>query len=380
MADLRGANGAVRQIRARGELLLGYGFATSVITAFATGSITGSGADLSPMERRKLEDAGWRPYSIKVGDKYISYRNYDPVSTPMKIIVNAMERLQHLEFRRAQGELNSKSSLEQVMGYVGLATASIVQAVRDANLTSGIDDLIKFGEALADPERKENSFNQLLQSKAQLFVPNAARRAIRYFGEGQNVGIDPSTSDQIAEAIINPASEKVTDQYDALGFKRSTQQQGFLPYIGIDAAGREARQRGLSDRDANTLNEIAKLTYATGKTFNPSSKIGNMDMKRTMTADGTTTLFNKVMSEYNKNIPQAAAEFFKNVDNVPMGRRGMPGPRAEAFERLHNALWGAAIGAVGQTEPAINQARMDFANSRADIFLGNREVSAPLFN
>ncbi len=372
--DLAGSNGVAKQLRARGELMVGYGFTTSVMTGFATGTISGSGADLSVKERRKLEDAGWRPYSIKMGDTWFNYRNYDPISTPIKIIVNAMERLQHLQYREAQGEMVDKSSLEQVMGYLGIATASVLNSIKDANLTAGIDDWIKLGEGLADPERKDYAIKQFFTSKAQLAVPNAIRRSQRYFGDGQNVSNEPAGVDQIMESIINPASEKVTHQFDSLGFPRTIQQQGFFPFIGIDAAGREARQRGLGERDAKTLNEIAKLSYASGKTFNPDSKWGNIDLKSEKTGDGSTTLYNKVMSIYNQEMPKAAAEFFDDAKGLPMGRRGGLSPRGEAFSKLQTGIWRGAIASLAEKEPKLYQALENKMNAKADVFSGNREV------
>lgn len=380
-ADLTGKNGLVREVRARGEMLTAYGLTAAVITAFSTGKITGSGFNLQPMERRKLEDAGWRPYSIKVGDKYISYRNYDPVSTPIKIIVNSLERLQNLDYRTAQGELEQKGVMQHVLNSIGLGTAATLRAVQDANLTEGISEIVNLGEALLDPERKENAIRRILQSKIQTLIPNAARKAQRYFGEGQNISNDPSSMDQVLQAIVNPASGSVTHQYDALGFPRSTQTQGFFPYIGIDAAGREARQRGLSERDVGTLNEIAKLTMATGKTFNPDSKFGNIDLKQETSGDGTgATLYNKAMAEYNKVAPEAMAGFFEKMSdrNVPVGRRGQPGPKAEAFQNLHNALWKSSINKLVQTEPKMLQALQDKFKLKDDVYRGNREIAPPV--
>jgi hypothetical protein len=376
--DLAGKNGMARELRARGEMLVSYGVATSIITAFATGTLTGSGYNLSAPQKDKLTAAGWRPYSLKVGEKYVNYRNYDPIATPVKIIVNAMERLQKMDIRIAQGEIEHKTVFEDVFAYVGLATASILQSVQDANLTSGITDAVKAFEMAADPERKENSFKQFVGSKAQLLVPNAVRRGVKFFGEGQNVQTDASTMSQVMEAIINPASDRVTDKFDALGNKASTQQQGFFPYIGIDAQGREARSRGLGERDVKTLDKIANLTFKTGQTFTPSPKIGNIDLKEEMTADGTSTLFNKVMREFNKNMPDAAASFFEKAGHLPIGRKGTS-PQGDAFSRVSAAQWKAAIAVTARTEPSINKAVLDQLGIKQDVQRGNREVGTPSF-
>ncbi len=46
----------------------------------ANGMITGS-APTDPKERKALFETGWRPYSVKVGDSYISYQGYEPIHT-----------------------------------------------------------------------------------------------------------------------------------------------------------------------------------------------------------------------------------------------------------------------------------------------------------
>jgi hypothetical protein len=44
------------------------------------GHITGS-APTDPQERKALFATGWKPYSIRVGNKYVSYQGYEPVET-----------------------------------------------------------------------------------------------------------------------------------------------------------------------------------------------------------------------------------------------------------------------------------------------------------
>ena len=46
----------------------------------ANGLITGS-APPDQKERKALFETGWRPYSVKIGDKYISYQGYEPIHT-----------------------------------------------------------------------------------------------------------------------------------------------------------------------------------------------------------------------------------------------------------------------------------------------------------
>jgi len=49
--------------------------------AAGTGAITGTGAYLTDEQKRRLIDAGWRPNTIKIGDKRVSYSRLEPWAT-----------------------------------------------------------------------------------------------------------------------------------------------------------------------------------------------------------------------------------------------------------------------------------------------------------
>lgn len=51
-----------------------------ISVATLDGKVTGSGPS-NWDERRALEETGWRPYSIKVGDKYVSYERFEPIAS-----------------------------------------------------------------------------------------------------------------------------------------------------------------------------------------------------------------------------------------------------------------------------------------------------------
>lgn len=382
IGDLKGENGALRQLRAQAEALFAYGFATSVMMGYATGKITGDGGGLDYRERRRLEDSGWKPYSIKVGDTYVSFRNMDPFSTPIKIMVNAMERLQRLEYQRAQGVLASKEDYKSIVRAVDVAVSSVAMAIRDANLTSGADELLSLGEALADPDKHEKDLLRFVQSKVELAVPNVIRKGIKSFGDEQNVLNEPATMDQVLSNVLNPSSDQINHQYDALGFKRNIPTQGLAAFMGFDIADVETRARGLSERDRYSLREIAKMTYATGSRFIPPAKSAELyddkDLRQIMTADGTTTIYNKAMEEYNRNMPSFAYHFLKSTENIPMGRQGKKGPRVEEFEKLQQRLWTNAVRTVASQDQQSFTLRSQRFQNRFEVQSGMREVSNPL--
>jgi len=51
--------------------------------------------------RKSLEDAGWQPYSIKVGDSWVSYQRLDPLATVIGIYADVMDMMkENWEFNR----------------------------------------------------------------------------------------------------------------------------------------------------------------------------------------------------------------------------------------------------------------------------------------
>jgi hypothetical protein len=54
------------------------------------GAVTGAGPQ-NKEERAALKATGWQPYSIRIGDKYISYNRLDPIATPLGILADFAE-------------------------------------------------------------------------------------------------------------------------------------------------------------------------------------------------------------------------------------------------------------------------------------------------
>ena len=63
------------------NIVLGTALTSSLAFAATTGAITGTGAYLTPEQKDRLIDAGWRPNSIMIGGKRINYGRLEPWST-----------------------------------------------------------------------------------------------------------------------------------------------------------------------------------------------------------------------------------------------------------------------------------------------------------
>jgi len=382
-SDLFGANGVAKQLKARGELMFSYGVMMATFTAYSNGTITGSGANLDYRERRRLEETeGWQPYSVKLGGKWYSFRNFDPFSTPLKIMVNALERYERMDMERAQGVFEKADSHKEMLAYMQTGFGSVMNAIKDANLASGAAEWIALFEAFTDPEKSEGKFVRMFKSKAQLLVPNSIRKGIKAFGEGQNVLTDPQTIEQSIEATINPSSESVTQTYDALGNKSNTIKQGFLYYLGIEALGKG--QRGLDEESLWALREIAKMSIQTGAKFIPPAKSEKFypgrDL-RVVKVEGTNmTVYNAAMEKYQKLMKEDAIWYLRNSTGLSTGRRGDKGQRVLGFERLVKSNWEQALAMVTANDANARAAQDTRLIEKYNISQGGRDSFTALFN
>ena len=76
--------------QARGKISTAAGIVTYAIYDVLNSNdsaITGGGPK-NEKEKAALQATGWKPYSIKIGDTYVSYQRLDPIATPLGIIAD----------------------------------------------------------------------------------------------------------------------------------------------------------------------------------------------------------------------------------------------------------------------------------------------------
>ena len=144
--------GAARDM-ALAKIAMGSSIGAMVASLASEGLITGGGPS-SPEAMSTLRATGWQPYSVKVGDKYISYSRLEPLGMIMGISADMSD---------IAGMISDKESDE--------IAARIVSAITN-NLTSktwlrGASDLV---EMVNDPDRYGDRW---LQRYAGTLVPTA---------------------------------------------------------------------------------------------------------------------------------------------------------------------------------------------------------------
>jgi hypothetical protein len=110
---------------------------SAVATMVMDGTIdlTGSGAE-DRSKRDLLERQGWRPNSIKVGDKYISYQNLNPFNVLLGMLGNYSDDLKYNQ-KPKDDELSSLQKISKTLG-------GFAETFTDQSFLSGLSNFFKW--------------------------------------------------------------------------------------------------------------------------------------------------------------------------------------------------------------------------------------------
>ena len=306
--DLAGKNGALRQVRAQSEAMVSLAMVSAILSLYAQGRITGDGAyDSFKQEKTRVDGPQAEPYTIKMSDGSTwSYRRFDPIATPVKILINALERRDQLRIKEAQGLYDSKSADQRLLAAISTSTLSLASAIRDASLVEGFDNFAKFLESFADPE--EASWVKFMGDKLFLLVPNTLHKIAR---ENDPEIRDPQTFWQMVEQkLLRPLGvespdDKAAFSYDVLGNVRRPSDLGMLWNI-FSTATVEERARGRTETEQFVMTELDRLQRTTGVTFAPPVRhpnTGDLDLRKIMASDGKRTLYDVWQETYRSLNP-----------------------------------------------------------------------------
>jgi hypothetical protein len=114
--------------------------------------LSGSGP-LDPESNMLKQQTGWRPYSMRVGDKWYSYQRFEPISSLVGMIADAHEGYTNGDFNRFQ------TGMARVMG-------AITENITNKTFLSGLENLTL---AMSDPIRYAGEWAKRTQAS---MIPN----------------------------------------------------------------------------------------------------------------------------------------------------------------------------------------------------------------
>ena len=358
MQDLAGANGSLRQVRAQAEAMTSLVIASGVLSLYAQGRIQGDGAyEDYKQQKTRVDGPLPEPYTIKMSDGSTwNYRGFDPLATPVKIMVNALQRMDQLRLREAQGEFVEKEAYKPLLAAITVGSMSIASAIRDASLVEGADNFAKFVKTAFNPEEGESAFIKALGDKLFLLVPNTLHKIAR---DNDPQMRDPVTFWQMVEQkLLRPVGlddpSKTAFAYDVLGNPRQMADTGSLWNV-FSTASVEERAKGMNEQSQFVLSEMDRLTRVTGVTFKPPVKakeMGDADMRTIMAADGKRTLFDVWQQNYKSLNPEAVLYPILKAP-LPEGTFKYRAAKVEEAQAVINDLQSAAMAMTMQQEQKV---------------------------
>lgn len=208
------AAGGARADMAMGRMVAGSSLMTMGWMLASGGIVTGEGPK-DKAERDSLLRAGWRPRSIRVGDKYYEYGRLDPLSSFFSMAANMVELNDELH-----NELGA--SLEKDMSdYFAIGGLAFSNMMLSKTWTQSVAQLLD-----AVNRQDEDAVQRLVNFYgSSLAVPNA----VTFFANEVNPIMQNANS--LWEQIQIKAGKEVRPKLDVFGevVKRDPQMFGILP-------------------------------------------------------------------------------------------------------------------------------------------------------
>ena len=125
-----GKNGKNKQQEAMAQMTVAYSASGVLMMAAAEGLITGAGP-ADDEQRKLLRSTGWQPFSVKLGDKYYSYNNIEPLAFPVALAATTYEIVSQ------QWETD-----EDEDSVLGTLTFTMLHYITDKSMMRGISEFI----------------------------------------------------------------------------------------------------------------------------------------------------------------------------------------------------------------------------------------------
>jgi len=132
-----------QEAEAMTNMILGVALTSSLAYAATTGAISGTGAYLTTEQRKRLVDAGWRPNSITIAGKRISYQRLEPWSTFMSSMADIVHYM-------GMTGLTFDELSDTDKTFVDALSASIVENMTNKYFITGLYEVL---DVALDPKK-----------------------------------------------------------------------------------------------------------------------------------------------------------------------------------------------------------------------------------
>lgn len=312
---------ALVRAEAQGKLATGVVMNTALlITMFAFKDKITGGGPLDTRQKRIWEAAGNRPYSIKIGDTWVSYQRLDPIATMVGVAADMISVMD-----------DSVHPYDAEIGEKALA-AMMVTFARNVTNKSYLAGMDQFMKAMTQPER---SAEATLSRIAAGFVPN-----VLY--QGQSLEGDQELKE--IRSLGDAFYKKLPGLSDRLDLRRNILGEAYEAEM-FEAGPSEVinpfNPIAFSTRTNDPiLTEMANLHHGFSP---PSHKLSRLVDLTQFTASNGRSAYDRWLELHsevkirNKTLRQALQSLinskrYKALD--PRSTPGLPSPRASLITRV----------------------------------------------
>lgn len=310
----------IKRSEARGKLATGVVAWTALYSAIAnTDKITGNGP-LDPRQNRAWRDAGFMPYSVKIGGKWISYQRLDPIAT----IVGTIADLHGAFNDHVHGFNKSMTAKATAAGMISLA-----RNLTNKSYLSGIDN---FMQLMTEPEVKAES---IIGRTFAGFIPNILNQGQSITGD-QTIKESRSIMDDLLKKIP-VGSDRVDLRRNVLGEPAKAE---MFEGMGTEILNPFNPIAWSSKTNDLVLREMAYLHHG----FSPPSHMLNrlVDLTAYTQSNGRTAYdrwlgLTSEVTVRNNTIRQALEKLIKSNQYqrlAPNSAPGLPSPRVQLLNRV----------------------------------------------
>jgi hypothetical protein len=351
-----------RVAEAWGRLVVGYSAAAMIFAGVQQGLVTGAGPT-DERKRKAWEAAGWKPFSFKIGDSYVSYERVDPAAGIWGI---AAQLAEHMAFDPDPTDPTFSEKVEALT--VGIAV-SIAHNIDNKTYISGLMDSM---DLIADPLTKGPKFVGRLGGS---FVPSVMADQARFldpherelqealdFIKTRVVGWRqtlPMARNFLGEPVDKPHTALTPifgEEHDVSTF--------FVPFA----------YSKVSD-DLIDL-EVQKLGY--GFTPPPTTR-GGVDLTEQLAEDGVQTAYDRWMELHGEvkigdlTLREALREMIQSEGYQALTEEStddLRSPRIRLLRKLIRQYRQAAFAQLQREIPGVRETMVKIARQKQGLLLG----------
>jgi hypothetical protein len=309
-------------------------------------------------ERDILRSSGWQPYSIKVGDKYVSYQRLDPIATILTMGADIRDYIKY-ENPDPEGEVS--------LALYAAAARSFAINMTDKTFLKGVNNLFN---VLRDPEYYGE---KLFKDIGGGFVPNILNQ-FNNAGAETVIRESRTLSDNLYRRVPDLA-ENVAPKRTILGEELTREH-----FLGDYGAGVINPFYVSTQKKDKLSNEMADLRYGFSMPDKNLFGIPDINLTEIKSAKGKYDAYDRLLelsstTKINgKTMRQALSEVVKNKEyqNIAKDKlyetTGKNSPRIQILQKIINAYRTKARGQLLKENPDIQDLFEEAMKARADYF------------